>query len=249
MNKHIPGYSSYLATDDGRIISLSRCPWPKKAKGLTKRERELRIQNHRQGYKRVSLVDDSGEAKTRFVHQLVALAFLGAPNEGQEVNHIDGVKDNNCIGNLEYVSPSENIRHAFSSKLMLPQKGECNPSSSHSEDEVRSAWALMLNGATPKQAHVATGVSYDTCKAMYARKAWTHICVEDLPKLKPKNNFFGVKRMNSGKFKSYVFEDGRQKTLGTYSSEQTAAKVREDYLDNHPNVRGKRNAIPEAIQS
>lgn len=49
----------------------------------------------------------------RYPHRLVALAFLGNPKMGEEVNHIDGVKANNRVTNLEWISRSENHRHAF----------------------------------------------------------------------------------------------------------------------------------------
>lgn len=48
------------------------------------------------------------------VHRLVLLAFKPAPNaELLQANHIDGVKTNNTLSNLEWVTPSENIRHSY----------------------------------------------------------------------------------------------------------------------------------------
>lgn len=46
------------------------------------------------------------------VHRLVALAFFGPPHEGQEVNHKNGIRNDDRIQNLEYVSHLENIAHA-----------------------------------------------------------------------------------------------------------------------------------------
>jgi hypothetical protein len=49
------------------------------------------------------------------VHRLVAFAFLPTAGPGQvQVNHIDGERTNNMVHNLEWVTPSENRRHAVS---------------------------------------------------------------------------------------------------------------------------------------
>lgn len=54
--------------------------------------------------------------RPKFVHRLVAEAFLGAPPTSQhcQVNHKDGAKANNCVTNLEYVTPSQNAIHSLS---------------------------------------------------------------------------------------------------------------------------------------
>lgn len=52
-------------------------------------------------------------AQTVRVHRLVARAFIGPCPEGKEVNHIDGVPSHNAVSNLEYVTRSENLRHAY----------------------------------------------------------------------------------------------------------------------------------------
>ncbi len=53
-----------------------------------------------------------GKAKNFRVHALVMDAFIGPRQKGMHVNHIDGVKTNNNITNLEYVTPSGNQRNA-----------------------------------------------------------------------------------------------------------------------------------------
>lgn len=58
------------------------------------------------------------------VHRLVAQAFLGPIPAGHEVNHQNGDKAHNCVANLEYVTRSENVSHAYSAGLIGDRKGE-----------------------------------------------------------------------------------------------------------------------------
>ena len=53
--------------------------------------------------------------RTEYVHRLVAAAFLGLPPspEHTQINHKDGMKSNNGVENLEYVTPAENLVHRF----------------------------------------------------------------------------------------------------------------------------------------
>lgn len=63
------------------------------------------------GYMTVSISID-GKHYTKTVHRLVAETFLENTHELRDVNHKDGVKTNNHISNLEWVSHSDNIKHS-----------------------------------------------------------------------------------------------------------------------------------------
>ena len=69
------------------------------------------------GYAQVNLPSENGQ-KNRYVHRLVARVFIGDPNDDQEVNHKDGHKLNNFATNLEWVTSSENTRHAVENGLI-----------------------------------------------------------------------------------------------------------------------------------
>lgn len=67
-------------------------------------------------YPRVKL-HRRGICKRVMVHLLVAEAFIGHNHNNYEVNHKDGVKTNNTLSNLEYVTMLENRRHAWKNGL------------------------------------------------------------------------------------------------------------------------------------
>lgn len=73
------------------------------------------------GYMNVMLRKD-GKQKQHKVHRLVAQAFIPNPQGKEQVNHIDGDKTNNAVWNLEWVTPKENVNHAFRTGLNI-QKG------------------------------------------------------------------------------------------------------------------------------
>ena len=74
------------------------------------KERILKPILNKDGYMFVRLCKD-GKTKNKRIHKLVANAFLGESN--LQVDHIDGNKQNNKLGNLEYVTAKENTNRAW----------------------------------------------------------------------------------------------------------------------------------------
>ena len=63
-----------------------------------------------------------GRKVTAYVHALVALAWIGPRPRGYQINHIDGNKLNNTPENIEYATPSENLKHAHRTGLKKTTK-------------------------------------------------------------------------------------------------------------------------------
>lgn len=63
--------------------------------------------------------------KPEFVHRLVAETFIpnDDPSRKKDVNHKDGNKLNNHVSNLEWVSRSDNVKHAYANGLNRPSGG------------------------------------------------------------------------------------------------------------------------------
>ena len=68
------------------------------------------------GYIQVRL-SKNGKYYYRYIHRLLALAFIPNPNGYRTINHIDGNKLNNSISNLEWASDEMQQRHAFLQSL------------------------------------------------------------------------------------------------------------------------------------
>lgn len=72
------------------------------------------------GYARIA-ISKNGIQKNKFIHNLVALTFIGKPaNERMQVNHKNGIKLDNNVDNLEWVTPSQNLQHAYDNNLKEP---------------------------------------------------------------------------------------------------------------------------------
>lgn len=80
--------------------------------GYVKRRNKTLKPSNRNGYKSVVLCKN-GKTKTFQVHRLVAQAFIPNPHNLPQVNHKDGNKLNNCVENLEWITASNNRKHAI----------------------------------------------------------------------------------------------------------------------------------------
>tara|TARA_R110000868_G_scaffold203011_2_gene450820 strand:- start:333 stop:830 length:498 start_codon:yes stop_codon:yes gene_type:complete len=110
--KPIPGYEGrYEVSDQGRVLS-------KRANLFLKPN----IMNH--GYVCVHLYSGGRQSRVvKTIHQLVALSFIANPRDCREVNHKNFLRRDNSVENLEWVTRSENVRHAVAAgRRVRPEK-------------------------------------------------------------------------------------------------------------------------------
>jgi hypothetical protein len=118
LKKDVVGLEEYAyVTFDGRVYSKER-----KIKNMNgfsvKPESELTGVNNGLGYLQVRFTIN-GKTYRKYIHRMVAEAFIPNPHGYSEVNHIDGDKSNNHVSNLEWCSRSYNIKHALKKGLLL----------------------------------------------------------------------------------------------------------------------------------
>jgi hypothetical protein len=107
----------YQVSDHGRIRSLDHTVKTKTGKDMLVRGVIKKPSRDVDGYAVVSL-QHKHHKKSYSVHRLVAQAFIPNPENKPEVNHINAVKDDNAVSNLEWVTGEENNQHAMDNGLM-----------------------------------------------------------------------------------------------------------------------------------
>ncbi len=110
--KDIAGYVGwYQVSDMGRVRSLDRTVYFKDNKGSRDYKGKILKEKYHNGYPKVNLLRNK-EIYTVYVHKLVVDTFLPEDNERKWINHINGIKSDNRLSNLERCTPFENTRHA-----------------------------------------------------------------------------------------------------------------------------------------
>lgn len=135
--KAIKDYPRYIAYPDGRVKSLFT-------------NKFLKPLPMKSGYYRYFLRNEEG-VKPFLVHRIIAKTFIDNPNGKRTVNHIDGDKSNNSVGNLEWSTYSENQKHAYNTGLASKQKSGVSGKVVVDSD---------------------TGIFYDSCKAAHDSKSF-----------------------------------------------------------------------------
>jgi hypothetical protein len=169
----IKGYEGhYQVSSFGRVKSLERISIFNNSTGL-KKEKILSDYNCGKGYRKVKLCKDTIEKSFR-VHRLVAEFYLSNPEAKSEVNHINGIKDDNRVENLEWCTSSENTIHALNNKLKISQKGSEHGMSKLTEKDVLEIRKIGRSKGL-KEVSKIYKVSESLISNVLLNKIWNHV--------------------------------------------------------------------------
>lgn len=134
------------------------------------------------GYKFVRIGD-----KSHPLHRVIASAFIPNPENKPEVNHIDGNKANNAVSNLEWVTRTENMKHAKENGLCKGRKSKNRPLARNKIRERRKRNGIsqrdLANRLGISQASVAqweTGKTMPTLANLIQIAETLHVSINDL---------------------------------------------------------------------
>ena len=135
----------------------------------------LRSAYNHKGYKHVGIYME-GKNRTMTVHKIVTLVFLGERPKGYEVNHKNGIRDDNRICNLEYLTKSQNNQLSYDSGRRVV-KGILNANCKYTEAQIREVCERLEKGDYKNRAALGRELSIPkhTIHSVANKLQWTCI--------------------------------------------------------------------------
>jgi len=108
-NSKVAGYDKYVIYEDGSVYN-------------TKRNKQIKPQLMKNGYVQIKL-SKNNRRKLYYLHRLLAESFIDNTENKPQVNHKNGIKNDNRLCNLEWATQSENMQHAHKMGLVTVHIG------------------------------------------------------------------------------------------------------------------------------
>ena len=128
-------------------------------------------------YIKVHLLTKSGFVYRNYaVHRMVAETFIPNPENKPQVNHINGIKNDNRVSNLEWVTNSENMIHAYGKELRKPNSGEKVHFAKYTSEQIEMVCKeIEKDELSLYEIEKLTGVPHKTICGIRKRQIWKDI--------------------------------------------------------------------------
>ena len=152
--REVLGFPKYLVSNEGRVHGPRKMltPW---------------LNGY--GYRQVTLHRD-GQRKYAVLSRIVLSAFVGDAPTSMHAEHLDGDKENNCLSNLRWATPLENIRRK--QEHGTTARGERNGNSKINEGTAREVKRLLASGGTSLSISKTLGVPVTVVDQIRQGRTW-----------------------------------------------------------------------------
>lgn len=161
LDKYGAPWDTYMFTSHGRLIN--------------KDTKQVMRPKNTQGYQRYEF-KAGGKYVGKFQHVLLAENFIPNPDNKPYVNHIDGIKSNNSLVNLEWVTHKENMNHAQQVLMKAGMFGETSNLAKLTEEQaIELIEEINLGGSYSEIKERLPYVTTSMIKNMKFNGTWGHL--------------------------------------------------------------------------
>jgi len=160
--KIIPFAPKYAVSNLGNVMNL-------------KTKKILKNRLKKDGYIDTILINNDSY-KSYLLHRLVAICFIDNPFNYKQVNHINGIKTDNNLNNLEWCSHEQNIKHAIKTGL-FNKVGENHPRAKLNNNQVKEIKTYLNKKVKHRILAEQFGVSIQTISEINTGAKWSHITI------------------------------------------------------------------------
>jgi hypothetical protein len=158
--KEHPVYNGYFVSNMERVVG---------AKGNL-----LNASKSSSGYMIIGFYGNKKQ-RTTSVHRAVIETFVGQIPENKNIDHIDGIKHNNKLSNLEMVTRSENQKRAYELGLVVGCKGTRNGNSVLADAQILEIYDMVIDGKSNDEIGEHYGVHPRYISLIRHGKRWGHL--------------------------------------------------------------------------
>ncbi len=165
--REITGFPGYGTSSDGRVWTRKNARW-----GLRDEWRPMAPRPTTHGYMMIGLCKGN-KSHPRLIHRLIYECWVGSIPDGLEINHINAIRGDNNVSNLELVTRNGNMAHAGNlGRLAIAER---NTATRLSRSLIKVIFNLRRAGLSQAKIASIVGCSRSNIGLILQGKTWKHM--------------------------------------------------------------------------